>query len=483
MLLNDFMKSKFFLISALLLIFFQQVKAQGWERYYGGDYVERGYDVRPTTDGGFIATGNYDCNAPTLGGCDIYMLKVNAIGDEEWLYIYNDSNRFEYGYSVIEATDGGFIAIGGSDEPGNTGSGRGNIVKVNALGQEEWARTTGDSTMGMSLRDIKYAEDNGYIISGIVRGDSTLGSDVFLLKINENGDEIWRKIFGNGTWVERGYHVQTTQDGGYLVVGFGNDNSVDKTKAYILKTDELGNEEWSLFHGEADKRIYATSSTQLDDGSYLITMCYDVSGTKDFRILRVTENGSEDWMVTFPEFAGFEGGSAIALENNEAMVVNSDFGGINYRRFNAEGDVLWHHRELTISSNFTLRDQVTYKTPDGGYISTGAVSGVESNQIGLIKADSLGQVVVSIDNSIVKPSNIFEVYPNPMHEEIKIANKDLSSLEFEITIFDAHGREVIYQESNEMNKIINVKELSSGIYYYQIKTEDKIQNGKLIKVE
>jgi hypothetical protein len=479
MLLNDFMKSKFFLISVLLLIIFQQGKTQGWERYYGNDYIDKGVDVRPTLDGGYIAIGNYDCNSP-ITNCNLFLLKVDSLGNEEWLYNYggDGSSLFEVGESVIQAVDGGYIGVGGFVDLDIMESARGKIVKLNALGEEEWVKTIGDTINPLSFLDIQYATGNGYILVGETRGDSTLGADIFLMKIDDNGEEEWRKTIGYGIEVEKGRHIQSTFDGGYLIVGEGGRRGI------ILKIDEFGNEEWKLYQGTNDEWTRTNYSTQLDDGSYLVSMCYHTNGAQDYRVVKINEQGEEVWFLNYPEFAGFNGGAVIAIENNQAMLIHSDFGGINYRKINSDGEELWHHRELTISSMYTLLDQVTYRTNDGGYISTGGTNGIETDQIGLIKADSLGQVVVGIDNSatVINPK-LFDLYPNPMRDELQIANKDFSTQGFDITIYDAQGREVIYQESNEMKRIINVKELSSGIYYYQIKTEDNIQNGKLIKVE
>ncbi|MEM6967260.1 MAG: T9SS type A sorting domain-containing protein [Bacteroidota bacterium] len=481
-----FFNIKFFFIFVFLFLALLQNYAQRWERYYEHEFVDRGNDVIPTSDGGYVVTGAYNCNdlsglSPTL--CQLFAMKVDGLGNEEWFYSYGDSILMEEGFGAVETLDGGYITVGNSFNPTMSFTSEGVVLKINAQGHEEWIKIIEDTINTFILYDIKEAVDDGYIITGVMRDNVTsYGDNMFLLKIDEQGNEEWRNNFGFLIQVEQGLHVQTTQDGGYLVVGSTGAN-IDGTQAYIVKTNVLGNEEWSAFHGEDGKVIMGTSSTQLDDGSFIVTLNYDVNSSRDFRVLKISEDGNEEWMQTFAGHAATRrGAGTIGLENNEVIIAyTTGSGGLIYRKLDTDGNELWYHHEPFISNSPHIWG-TTCKAHNGGFITTGAVIGDFLDDIALIKADSLGRVVVSVDNINNSSSKLFEVYPNPMQEQVNFKSKDFSIREVDIIIYDSHGK-VIINKSEEVNPIVDASQLPLGIYYYKIKAEDFIQNGKLVKVE
>jgi len=79
-----------------------------------------------------------------------------------------------------------------------------------------------------------------------------------------NGTVEWRKeltlVFGSG----EGFSAQQTLDGGYIRTGYGDSG------LFLLKTDALGNEQWSKNYGEGNN-ARGHSVQQTSDGGYIIT--------------------------------------------------------------------------------------------------------------------------------------------------------------------------------------------------------------------
>ena len=96
------------------------------------------------------------------------------------------------------------------------------LLQTDGQGNEEWRKDFGQG-YGSSVQETV---DGGFIVTGMdFRGE------VFLLKTDGQGGKQWRKYFGVGF----GSSVQETVDGGFIVTGYDEDAGV------LLKTDGQGN--------------------------------------------------------------------------------------------------------------------------------------------------------------------------------------------------------------------------------------------------
>ncbi|MFH1012054.1 MAG: hypothetical protein V1784_12580, partial [bacterium] len=80
-----------------------------WTRTYGGSAHDRAYSVQQTADGGYIVAG--DTWSFGAGRLDLYLVKTNSQGDTLWMNTYGGTDR-DYGYSVQQTADGGYVAAG-----------------------------------------------------------------------------------------------------------------------------------------------------------------------------------------------------------------------------------------------------------------------------------------------------------------------------------------------------------------------------------
>ena len=245
-----------------------------WTRTYGTNANESSHCVQITRDGGFIICGYTESFGAGL--FDIFLLKTDASGHPSWFRTYGGPG-IDYGVFVEQTTDGGYIITGyGSPSIGGYDV---YLIRTDSLGNMLWQRTFGGSWNDIG-RCVRQTDDGGFIVAGNTKLDSPADStDVYLIKTDANGDTLWTRTYG-GVGHDEGYSVDLTSDGGYIVSGFYEPSPGSLTDLYLIKTDSSGNEIWSsTFGGTRGETGFCVQ--QISDGGFIIggtTASYGAGG-------------------------------------------------------------------------------------------------------------------------------------------------------------------------------------------------------------
>jgi hypothetical protein len=190
-----------------------------WDKCFGGAKNDNLRKLRKTSDGGSIIGGYTHSYSQTNSG-DIWLLKVNITGVEEWNRTFGCSIS-DVCWNVKETQDGGFVIIGES------GSDNIYIVKTNSTGVEEWSKIYDGQA-----NDITQIMNGGYIITGYQ------GEDLLLMKLNGTGGLVWKKIF-HGQDIDIGRTVNENQYGEYLIWGSTSSYGNGGYDIWLIKTDNM----------------------------------------------------------------------------------------------------------------------------------------------------------------------------------------------------------------------------------------------------
>ncbi|HOQ40376.1 MAG TPA: hypothetical protein PK561_08220, partial [Fervidobacterium sp.] len=205
-----------------------------WEKTFGGSGEDQAASIQQTTDGGYIVAGyTYSFG---VGNSDIYVLKLNSDGSLAWEKTFGGSGE-DYTYSIQQTTDGGYIVAGWTNSFG-VGNSDVYVLKLNSDGSLEWQKTFGGNGEDQAT-SIQQTTDGGYIVAG---GTTSFGAgnyDVYVLKLNSDGSLAWQKTSGGngGDWA---LSIQQTTDEGYIVAGYTNSFGSGDYDVYILKLDSNG---------------------------------------------------------------------------------------------------------------------------------------------------------------------------------------------------------------------------------------------------
>ena len=213
-----------------------------WQKCLGGSAYDYATSIQQTTDGGYILTGYTQSNNGDVSGnhgsspfVDAWVVKLNSLGNLQWQKCLGGTSD-DYGYSIIQTTDGGYIlasitSSNDGDIIGNHGNEDIWAVKLSSLGNIQWQKCLG-GTSGDGGYSIKQITDGGYVIAGQtfsnngdVSGYHGYG-DMWVLKLNSLGNIQWQNCLG-GTITERALSFQETTDGGYILAGYTESNNGD----------------------------------------------------------------------------------------------------------------------------------------------------------------------------------------------------------------------------------------------------------------
>ena len=95
---------------------------------------------------------------------------------------------------------------------------------------------------------VKQTLDHGYIIVGSTNSFGAGGLDVYAIKTDKNGDTIWTRTYG-GIYDDVGNSVIQNPDSTYMIVGYTSSFGAGQQNVYLIKIDKNGNLLWSRTYG------------------------------------------------------------------------------------------------------------------------------------------------------------------------------------------------------------------------------------------
>jgi Leucine-rich repeat (LRR) protein len=211
-----------------------------WSKTYGGSSGqtdESPSSIQQTSDGGYIVAGETSWGA---GSKDVWVLKLEADGTVAWSQAYGGSSNDDIATSIRQTSDGGYILAGQTSSFGDA-EGDILIVKLRADGTVAWSQTYGGTGSDIPS-SIQQTTDGGYIVAGESSSFLPGLGGLWVLKLQEGGTLDWSKTYG-GLFTglrDSGASIQQTSDGGYIVAGETWSYGAGMSDVWVLKLDSNG---------------------------------------------------------------------------------------------------------------------------------------------------------------------------------------------------------------------------------------------------
>ncbi|MBS0027237.1 T9SS type A sorting domain-containing protein [Chitinophaga sp. 22321] len=278
-----------------------------WQKTLGTAGDEEARAVIQTTDLGFFVSGNIQNASKGYGSKDVFITRLNKDGKELSQLILGGKGLDEV-EKMIPTPDGGALlgiysrsGTGGSKKTENYGEGDFWVIKLDKNSKVEWEKNFGGKgddhirTLALTSGGLMIGGESRSERSGNKNTGIEQGTDLWLIALNDRGEEQWQKSYNFGNRdVLMGMSVLHSADDksskGILLGGYtpseGRAKEDDNT-FWLLYIDSLGNEQWRKhISGESRKKEERLSDIKLNrDGSIVL------AGTS------ATELGKENWKI------------------------------------------------------------------------------------------------------------------------------------------------------------------------------------------
>ncbi|HRG01014.1 MAG TPA: T9SS type A sorting domain-containing protein [Bacteroidia bacterium] len=523
-----------------------------WVKQLGGLGTEVGTNL--TTDnfgnvytvGWFEGTVDFDpgvgiFNLSSSGDKDVFISKLNSAGSFVWAKKIGGTS-YDYSKSIFVDINGNIFIIGNfkgsaNFDPGNTNitltsSGIDDIFisKFDSLGNHKWTKKIGGlyGDIGQKITGDKNGNIycTGYFTGTVDFDPGTTvynlnyiaGNDIFILKLNTNGDFVWVKQQG-GNSIDQGLDINIDNSGYIYTTGvfqstadfdpgtsIYNLTSTGGSDVFISKLDSTGRFVWARKIGGTSTDLANSISIDASNNIYITGYFW---GTSDFdpsnTVYNLTSTGLSDIFISKFDSAGNYlwakkmGGTSY---DQALSVINDSIGHVfttgyfsGTCDFDPSNDTL-NLISIGASDSFiscldSLGNSVWAKSygstfNDVGYGLSSKISGslyscggfqgtidfdFSSNVFNLTSIDSVDTYIFKLSDIAIglnekHQSQTISFFPNPAQNQLNFDVKPSDN--FNIELFNNLGQLLINEEINSVKKIIDIHSLANGIYFIKI---------------
>jgi hypothetical protein len=493
---------------------------------------------------------------------------IQQIYSQDSIYfnnVYQHNNNFAIGMTILETNDG-YVGYGGTEDPGNIGQmllffkinkqgeqviwkpfgedyhdyyfgnvggamtktydnnfvmachygygseSFGTLIKLDNNLDTVWKKDYHPAYKTITLKCIQTF-DKGYAMTGWVWLSEDDYADLILLKTDSSGNYEWHQLYGNNL-AEHGESIIQTSDGGYLLGGFRYDPAVyHSLNALVIKTDSLGNEEWTKTFGNPNVDDDMAHVALADDGNYLVAtvygewiFSYETRAGKQC-IYKVNQQG-QTIDIYYPggtrlinhlrNFRKTENGYIMTGFSYETDSVSYQYHSGWMMKLDNNLDSLWY-RDYYYSNNESDQNLLYDMFPcqDKGYIGAGFawpdIPGT-NEKLWVIKVDSMGCDTAGCATGTfvyelpkMERQELVKVYPNPAHEYVIFQLINFLPIRRisrgQIFITNSFGQPVAQLPVSGDKTTWDCHAINPGIYFYLFQTKEKTYTGKFLIIK
>jgi len=325
-----------------------------------------------------------------------------------------------------------------------------------------WYETYGgdDNEVGNS---ILLLSDDSYLLAGTTRSFPAEDMDAYIIKIDNSGNVIWENLYG-GYGCDEALSIIETYDNKYIFCGV-NHIAISDHDMWVVKIDSEGNEIWSKMIGN---ELYedCKSIIQTTDDCFILTGQKDYIETSNQNVLLVKLNKEF--------YSEFNANPIIGQSPLEVNFFDESLGNPTIWEWDFDNDGF-------IDSN---EQNPTYVYNEIGVYTVSLTISDSTLQDTQIKENYINVTQTGSQHSIISvETKLYQNYPNPFNPITTIEFSIQNNSKVDLSIFNIKGQKVKTLANNVFEKgnhttiwngdDDNGNSVSSGIYYYNLKVNNK----------
>ncbi len=441
-------------------------------------------DICSAEDGGFIAVG-YTWQS-SGNNSDILIAKFDALGNKVWHKTYGGPG-WEYAWSVIPTMDNGFAITGYTSSTVDQNK---NIylIKLNQDGDLQWDKQIGGSGLEIG-RDLVENNEGRITVVGYTESMGAGENDIMLARLSNTGDVDWIKLFGGaGPEIPRTLIINNAQE--YMIAGETGSTDTGNRDFWIANVDEDGQLIWEKTYHK-DNYDSGHQIIQNEENGYYVIGHSDVHG-QDFlelSVLKIDQSGIQLWFRLYEANSNFyDYGKSIALSPNGTLAYcgvakqnNSRKNNLYIVMFDPDG------REL----------MDTYFNLEGSRWCTSIIADTDNNFVICGQSKTSGKInawIMKIQNPLVAGIGLnnldqspeINCFPNPFCNQLNIKAMISHNEYGTCSIMDLNGKIIDYRSINEGSSPYWTWEFKcqpgnqTGAYYVVLNTNRKQNVRKVL---
>jgi hypothetical protein len=312
-----------------------------WNQTFGYEEDDYGFQVVACNSSGIAVIGRITNTTALFDNNDACIVRMAPNGIILWNRTYIGPEQTASSitddriYSIVECGNGDFVAAGVTSITGEGSNVW--LIRVDSFGNLLWNRTyhNWDIDRCFEPHCLVQTQDNGFAIAGYTY-NSTHSNDVWLIRTNAAGYEVWNKTFGAIDEYQRPNALVECAKGGFGILAANKSSSGLYTDSWIIRTDSIGNEIWNQTYGGAESDG-GSQLREMPDGGFAFvgsTHSFDV-GQGDIWLVRTHMNGTVKWNHTIATPYG-ENGASFVYEGIDIFTIAG-----HHNPVGMPGSVIW----------------------------------------------------------------------------------------------------------------------------------------------